>query len=340
MKKTISVLPFALVLTMLLGSVLVARAIHAKAQNFYPVNTTADSEGRVRTVRVFESISKVVAVDIKNKARKKSLSAADCSYNSDTTELFLPKDFVPFENTVFHIEGRAAQPEIFFLYDFEGTSDALLVLLSGREAIEGLEYSYDPQSRKLIFRNDIHPEKDGKFHIMYKTKDGATHGFGNWANDDALAALQWKWVNKNHGAPMMAMKDRSAASNKKLSKEIGFKIELPKGSATFICESMEESKKKISVMRWYDDKDLMVECKPDPFLLGNDVRSAERTRMITLGKQEALRQKIIGSQTTADGGSVPIPLVVYTWNKSGTHYQLSVEDEKVSIAEGFIERLK
>ena len=95
-----------------------------------------------------------------------------------------------------HVEGKISQPERFFLYDFTGTSDSLLVLLNGREAIENYEYTFSPENCTLTFRSDL--------------------------------------------------------SNKKLSKEIGFPIQLPKGDSTFIVEKMEEGEKVFSVMRYYD----------------------------------------------------------------------------------------
>ena len=213
MKKILSILPFISVFVLLVGSVFIAWMIHGKnfaSKNYdYFVNTAADPNGKIHTIRVFESISSVVAIDLENHARKKQIRAKDYTYNSRTTELALAEGFtLPYKETAFHIEGKSVIPEKLCFYDFEfpqGTqdnqkllSDSILVLLNDHEAIEGDEYTFDYESKTLTFRSDLHPEKDGQFFIMYRTNDGAMHSFGNWIpsekEDDKLSELQLQWI--------------------------------------------------------------------------------------------------------------------------------------------------
>ena len=340
MKKFLSVLPFVLVFVLLVGSVFVTRAIHSKSDNVYPVNTALDKDGKIYTIRVFKSISLVMAVDLENHAKKKEIKPDFYSYNPETTELVISDDFLLYDKTVIHIEGEAALPETFCVHDFEGTADSLLVLLRDREAIENLEYTFDRESRTITFRSDIHPEKDGQYFIMYETADGATHSFGNWIKDtDRLATLQWQWLARVKNAPPLVMKDRSRVSNRKISKEVGFKINLPKGDSTFISEKMENGEKNLSVARWYDKIGLLVECKNTPFSPSDDENSPENTEIIQIGEKNFKKQKITGTHEDENGEKSPVPLVVYGWEKDGTNYQISVEEEKASVAEAFLGKM-
>ena len=338
-KKLLSALPFVLVFILLVGSVFVAKTIYSKKNNEYFVNTAPTEDGKVYSTRVFKSISSIIAIDFENHSRKKEISSNLFFYNSETTEIKFQNFEFPFGKTVFHIEGESVQPESFCLYDFDGSGDELLVLLNDHEAIKDLEYSYDEKSRKISFRSDINPEQNGKFLIMYHTKDGALHTFGNQGNDDKFSELQWNWLHRTQNAPAQVMKNRSDVSDKKLSKEVGFKIDLPKGDATFISETMENNQKRLSVFRWYYDKDLMVECKNSPFLLSYDVTCVGNMEIIQISKHEFARQKISGTKTAPDGSTSPVQLVVYDWEKKGTNYQLSAEEDKISVAEEFLGKL-
>ena len=245
------------------------------------------------------------------------------------------KNPLPFDNPVIHIEGKITQPESFCLYDFSGTTNELLVLLDGREAIENYEYTFAGESRTLTFRNDIHPENDGLFYITYQSEDGETHSFGNWdkKDGDRLAELEWKWMTKTQNAPPMVMKDRSDISNKKLSKEVGFSVQLPKGNSTYIIEKMEDGEKLFSVMRWFDTKGLVVECKNRPFLKGDEIKYVEEMQVVQIGDATFTKQKVKGVQTDDTGDEKEIWLFVYEWQKDDTYYQMNVEENKIDMAE-------
>ena len=334
MKKILKIIPFVAVLVMLIGSVALTKMIHSKNVGNFHVNTGLDKNGEIHTVRKFDSIYSVLIIDMNNHSRKQKLNQYEFYYDDNTTKLTL-KNPLPFDNAVVHIEGKIAQPESFCLYDLSGTADELLVLLDDREATENYEYTFSGENRTLTFRNDIHPERDGLFHIMYQTEDGETHSFGNWGKKDGdkLAELQWKWMAKTRNAPPMVMKDRSDVSNKKLSKEVGFSVQLPKGESTFIVEKMEDGEKQFSVMRWFDMKGLVVECKNQPFLKGDETKYAEEMQIVQVGDASYTKQKVKGVQTDGNGSEKEIWLLVYEWQKKSTYYQMNVEEDKIDMAE-------
>ena len=334
MKKILKIIPFIAVLVIMLGSVSIAKMIHSKNVGSFHVNTGPDKNGEIYTVRKFDSISSVLIIDMNNHSKKRKVNQGEYFYDDKTTNLTL-KNPLPFDNPVVHMEGKIAQPESFCLYDFSGTADELLVLLDGREAVENYEYTFSQGNRTLTFRNDIHPESNGGFHIMYQTEDGETHSFGNWGKKDGdkLAELQWKWLTKTQSAPPMVMKDRSDVSNRKLSKEVGFSVLLPKGDSTFIIEKMEDGAKCFSVMRWFDAKALVVECKNRPFLKGDETKYAEEMQIVQVGDVSFTKQKVRGLQTDGNGTEKEIWLIVYEWQKNTTYYQMNVEEDKIDMAE-------
>lgn len=334
MKKIFKALPFVGVLAMLLGSVFAAKELHSKKGDRFHVNTGPDKNGEIHTVRKFESISSVVVIDMDKHSKKRKIPDDEWIYDAATTKLTF-KNPLPYKNPVVHVEGKIVRPEKFYLHDFSETSDSLLVLLDGREALENYEYTFSPETRTLTFRNDIHPENDGIFFIMYQTQDGQTHSFGNWSKKDGdrLSELSWKWLSKQQNIPPMVMKDRSGVSNKKLSKEAGFSIQLPKGDSTFIIEKMKSGERAVSVMRWFDKTGLVVECKSRPFLSGDETQVAEEMQIVQIGGESFTKQKIKGSQTDASGNKKEVYLIVYEWKLQGTFYQMNVEESKSGVAD-------
>lgn len=295
-------LPFVAVLALLVGSVAVARAVHARPSDVFPVNTGPNHDGEVYTVRVFEEISSVVVIDSKNHGRKKQLAPGSYQYDRATTRLDFSEP-LPFAEPVVHVEGIAVQPEQFCVYDFAGDGEDLLVLLKDRVAIAGYEYAYDSAARLITFRADLHPESDGNFHIAYRTEDGGMHGFGSWRKQDRdrLAELEWQWMHQTQDAPPLVMKDRTGVSDRRLSQEVGFSLRLPKGDSTFLSETMEGTEKRVSVMRWYDGMNVMIECRATPF-----------------------------AESGAEDAETAF---VRTWERDGTFYQLSTTIENRAKAE-------
>lgn len=332
----LSVLPFAAILLLLIGSVLIAHKIHSHADGVLGVNTMADANGEIHTVRVFDSISSVMTIDRDNHSRKKEIPPSSYTYDRATTLLTF-SDPLPYADTVVHIEGKICQPEQFFLHDFTGDSDDLLVILGERIAIEDYEYTFDPQARLLTFRSDIHPETDGNFHIGYEAANGAHHGFGSWKEKDydTLSALQWQHLHRTQGAPMLVMKMRSKQSDKKLSKEAGFPIALPKQHSkldgTFLVETMEDSEKRVTVQRYFEKEVLMVEARKDEFGQPDKPLSTEE---IGIGNLSVQKTRIIGTYTDAlHKEPTEIPLIQYNWQKDGTFYQIVAREDQVDNAE-------
>lgn len=310
MKSVRKMLPFVAAFVVLVGSVLIARAVHARPSDVYPVNTGPNQNGIVYTVRVFKDISSVVVIDSEKHARRKHLAPGSYSYDPQTTRLDFAEP-LPFADPVVHVEGTAVQPEQFYIPDFSGAENELLVLFKDRVAIAGFEYVYDADTHLITFRSDLHPEADGNFHITFQTADGAgQHGFGSWRKKDldALSELEWQWMHQTQGAPLHVMKLRTGVSDRKLTKEVGFSVRLPKGDSTFLTETMEDMEKHVSVMRWYNAVDAVIECKATPF--------AE-----------------IGADDTETS-------FVRTWERDGTFYQLSTSAENRAAAEKLLSSVR
>ena len=309
MKSVRKMLPFVAAFVVLVGSVLIARAVHARPSDVYPVNTGPNQNGIVYTVRVFKDISSVVVIDGKKHARRKHLAPGSYSYDPQTTRLDFAEP-LPFDDPIVHVEGRAVQPEQFYIADFSGAESELLVLFKDRVAIAGYEYVYDADTHLITFRSDLHPEADGNFHITFQTEDGAGHAFGNWHRKDldTLSELEWQWMHQTQGAPLHVMKLRTGVSDRKLSKEVGFSVRLPKGDSTFLSETMEEMEKHVSVMRWYNDADAVIECKTTPF----------------------------GEITAEDAESS----FTRTWERDGTFYRLGTSAENRAAAEKLLSSVR
>ncbi len=337
MKKTLlKVLPFVAVLAVMLGSVWLARIIHSPAKDVYHVNTSPTADGSIHSIRIFDSVTSVMVIDRDKHSRKKKIPPQDYAYNRLNGELTLTEP-LPFTENVIHIEGTTALPEQFCLYDFDGMSDQLLVLLSDHEAAADYEYIYNEETHIITFRDDIHPEKDSAFLIMYQTDDGATHSFGNWlpGTNDRFAELQGQWLSRTRNAPMLVMLDRSRLSNHRLGREVGFDLQLPKGDSTFISETVEGTRKKQTVMRWYGE--IIAECQNVPF--DNADQSTDEMHILNIGRQNVARQEIIGTRLNPDGSTEPLAMTVYRWESRGTYYRISVESEHANEAERIIGRL-
>ena len=338
MRRLLSALPFAAVLFLMFASVFAARIIHAASGDApYYVNTSPEPDGAVHTIRVFGSITSVVIIDGKNHSHKKKIGRGSWSYDTASTRLRL-SETLPFEENIIHIEGTGTVPERFCLHDFDGAQDTLLVLLKNRAAIAGYEYRYDEQTRTITFRDDIRPERDGNFHIAYQTAGGAMRGFGNWSRKDGdrLAELQSQWLARTQHLPPVVMKDRSGVSKRRLQKETGFSVLLPQGSATFLAETMEGTERRCSVLRYYDDAGLSVECQAVPFEESEAVLDEET---IVAGTCAVRKRRIIGSETDGRGEMQSVALSLYTWEQGGTCYQLSAAAGKEADAEALLQRI-
>ena len=89
-KRLLSALPFVAVLAILAGAVLVSHTVRSRRGDVLGVNTGPDLGGEVHTVRVFESISSVMAIDRGKHSRKKEIPPSSYAYDSATTLLTPP----------------------------------------------------------------------------------------------------------------------------------------------------------------------------------------------------------------------------------------------------------
>ena len=112
MKKILKIIPFVGVLAIMLGSVVLAKMIHSKNTGTFHVNTGLDKNGEIHTVRVFDSISSVLIIDMNKHSKKQKFNQDEYFYDEKTTKLTLKKT-LPFDNPVIHIEGKITQPESF-----------------------------------------------------------------------------------------------------------------------------------------------------------------------------------------------------------------------------------
>ena len=338
MKYVRSIMLFLIVPIAMLGSVWASYMLHKADKNIVYVNTSPDESGIIRTVRVFGTVESVMVIDRSRHSHKMKIMPDKWSYDPLTTELTIAEP-LPFAENVIHIEGTAVQPEQFCLHDFDASPDNLLVILDGHEAVRDYEYIYNEETHIITFRNDIHPETDGTFLIMYQSQNEAAHSFGNWlpGTDDRYAVIQGQWLARTMpDAPMMAMLDRSKLSNRRLSREVGFDIRLPGGDASFICQTIDGTQKHQTVMRWYGE--IIAECQNEPFSDSAD-QSADELLILNIGRQNVTRQEIIGTRSNPDGSTEPLPMVIYHWTLRGTYYRISVEPEKASEAERIIGRM-
>ena len=85
MKKILKIIPFVAVLILLLGSVAIAKMIHSKNAGIFHVNTGLDKNGEIHTVRVFDTISSVLIIDMNNHSKKRKVNQNSLKVSAFTT---------------------------------------------------------------------------------------------------------------------------------------------------------------------------------------------------------------------------------------------------------------
>lgn len=145
------------------------------------------------------------------------------------------------------------------LKDFEGRKDELLVILNNIPAVEKKDYVYDPKTKFLVFRPDLDISTLSYYMVYYvQTANGVVSK--TIANDfnDTIAELQGIHNQELFGGPLVVYKDRTGVSLSKVSKEVGFKINLLPPKSCTICETYEDNQKTVVVYCTY--KNRFVEC--------------------------------------------------------------------------------
>ncbi len=229
------------------------------------INAGKMADGNYTTNWVFESFNSVVISNRNDHSQKVELSSDEWKYDQKTTEIEILRK-LPFEDPFIHVEGYAKVPHTFVL-GCMAPELHLLVLIDGRLAIEGHDYTFKPSQKRIVFRNNADLRKDQWF-IHYDMENGGTASLGNWEpeNRDQLSYFlaekqkrvleNWYetqdtfWFleeSKQPGAkPRLAkrkplpgelehmksqtvpiIKYRGNVSNKELTEEAGFKTELP-----------------------------------------------------------------------------------------------------------------
>ena len=190
------ILPFLLMLVLILGSVVVSCATSPQYRysgkntgNYLTMNTDRTLSGDIYTYQIFSHIDKVIVFNRSNRAEKIELSKEDWAYDSSIGLLTLKRD-VKYKDIIIHIAGSAEKPVRFYLPGFRGEPEDLFVVLGKRLAINGFDYTFNPGTRTLIFRDDLDPEKES-YSISYETESGGV-GLGNWDPEDGdeLAYLE------------------------------------------------------------------------------------------------------------------------------------------------------
>ena len=234
-----------------------ASSISLVKDNYFPVETEVINR-EASTYFLYAEIDSVEIVDANNKLHKTKLKKTEYSYNKDYGRLSF-KNPLPYENCIAKVKGIPSSPYTCYLKDFEGRKDELLVILNNLTAVEKKDYIYDPSTKLLVFRPDIDISNSSYYMVYYvKTANGTV--LKTISNDfnDTIAELQARHNQELFGGPLVIYKDRTGVPLSKVSKEVGFKINLLPPRACTICETYENNRKSVVVYCIY--KKRFVEC--------------------------------------------------------------------------------
>jgi hypothetical protein len=224
-------------------------------------NTSASPDGKTYICRRYVEIDRVIAVNAKKKYQKKEIK--DWSYDDKTGEIRIDKNKIPFEKSVFHVEGKPVDPPSFILYDYDSSQMPAFVFVNSRPAVENRDYVID--GKNLVLKNT--GRKISSFCILWNTYNGASSiGEMTESEADIFAESEAAWffenVKKNimsenekpelcftEGAdkprivmesitpaekegtlallPVQTYKNRNTKNMRDLSREAGFKINFP-----------------------------------------------------------------------------------------------------------------
>lgn len=154
------------------------------------VNTGADLDGKVFSVRVFSEITEVSVYDLATHDCLAVLPAESWRYDPVTTEVSLLNYTAP-EDAVFHVEGRQIHPDTYVLAGYDGSRCVPGVFLEGKPAAEGTDYTFDPDTARLTFSKSIDMEKISYTIVWltaYSMNGMADHTKGEEAVYDQLVA--------------------------------------------------------------------------------------------------------------------------------------------------------
>jgi len=230
------------------------------------LNTGPDLGGRVFTTAVLSSIRSVIVFDSADRSRRVELKEGQWKYDEESTELTFSEP-LPFRESIVHVEGMSVRSNAFVLAGLKEGED-VFVVLGDRLAIEGLEYTLE--GRTISFREDIDLEKE-KYHISFDAEDGSScFGNLVLSENDRFAYLEAEHRGRSlkawyasqsefwflaptaragdppdlvkrpptpeervrmEGEAPVVLKIRIGVSDRKLSRELGYRVSLPKSVA-------------------------------------------------------------------------------------------------------------
>ena len=144
------------------------------------LNAGRSMNGEIYTIWVFNDIQSVIIINLDDRSRKIELTREEWKYDPKTTELRILKK-IPFSHYLAGVDGNVVFPHTFVLNDIE-EEDALAVILDDRLAIDGYDYSFELETSRLVFRNDVNL-KNIIWCISYHTPGGGSM-LGEWEADD------------------------------------------------------------------------------------------------------------------------------------------------------------
>jgi hypothetical protein len=237
------------------------------AKHDISVNAGEDLNGDIFTYSVFTKITNVLLVDRKDRSKKMELSAADWSYNQDTTRIVINRP-VPFSTYMVSVRGEAAFPYSYVLNGIVNLKN-MYVILNDRLAIDGYDYTFDSGTNRLTFRSDININ-DCKWYITYDMESGSVALSDRYSGDKESDRLGYfeaqhrkeyldSWYDSQDSFwffsdsslegqkpmlvkraatpvelqamksfPVSVMKFRMKTTPKKLSRELGYKVSFPR----------------------------------------------------------------------------------------------------------------
>ena len=248
---------FSIFVSLILLAALSARPFSLKKTNLFPVETEIINR-EASTYFIYSEIDSVDIVNAEKKNQKTRLKKGEYSYDKNTGKLSFISP-LPYDYCIAEIEGVASVPYTCYLKDFNGNKNQLLVILNNVTAIEKKDYVYDPKTRLLTFRPDIDISTTSYYMVYYvQTANGIVSKTISNDFNDIIAELQARHNQELFGGPLVIYKDRTGVSLLKVSKEVGFKINMLPPKSCTICETYNGTTKTVVVYCTYRTK--MVEC--------------------------------------------------------------------------------
>jgi len=374
-----------------------ARTVSGKP--FY-VNTAADGDGRIRTIQVLSCIDRVILMDQRDRSRRTELKSASWRYDPATTELALLEG-EPYKNTIIHVEGKPEAPARFVLREIAG-DDELFVAVDGRIAIRGFDYSFDLARSVLVFREDFDPltmeykimyrtsdgglhsigdwkpENDDKFAYLEAqyfaemvTRDNRKAGMDYYLDPSVfesgkphlvLRAPKPEEKAAMDASPMTVTKPRFSASDRAVSKEVGFDVRTPTGidlgsgrgkligEGKMIEESAENGRLRRHALEFYalggsvfdgtDNLELRLGDTPFSDNKAIDERLVIERKSLEEAGIAVLRECIWGTHVRSGEKPEVVDLAVYSWKDRGVYFQLTCDNTQSGNAEAAIAQIE